>query len=98
MAENSEKRSDSLKILRERRGPVPEELRERVRRHREAKRAIRQALAEGPLTVPELAQRTGLPSHEVFWHIISMRKYGEVAEGEQEGDYFRYLLLEKGRK
>ena len=82
-------------ILRERRGPVPPELRERVRQHRAIKKALADALQEGPQTVPELSEITGSPTHEVFWHLISMRKYGQITEGDQEGDYFRYALVRK---
>ena len=87
-----------IHILRERRGPVPKALTEQVRRHREVKRAIGKALAEGPQTVPQLAEATGLPTDEVFWHVISMRKYGQVAEGEKDGQYFQYVLQKKAKE
>ena len=87
-----------IDILRERRGPVPPELRERVKQHRTIKKAISDALRESPKTVPELAETTGFPTHEVLWHLTSMRKYGQVTEGDQEGDYFRYALIRKGEK
>jgi len=57
-----------------------------------------EALQGGPKTVPELAEITGFPSHEVFWHIVSMRKYGQVTEGDQDGDYLRYMLIERDEK
>lgn len=84
--------------MRERRGPVPPELRERVKQHGAIKKAIAKALEQGPKTVPELAEITGFPTHEVFWHLTSMRKYGQVTEGEQDGSYFRYMLAKEGQK
>ncbi len=87
-----------IDILRERRGPVPPELRERVKQHRTIKKALTEALQGGPKTVLELAELTGFPSHEVFWHIVSMRKYGQVTEGDQDGDYLRYMLIARDKK
>ena len=54
-----------------------------------------QALQEGPRTVPEVARATGLPPHQVLWHIMSMKKYGKVVEVEEEDGYLRYGLKEK---
>lgn len=87
-----------LDILRERRGPVPEELRQRVREHTRIRRAIADTLAEGPKTSPEISAAIGVPADKVFWHVIAMRKYGELAEHEQSGDYFQYKLVEKDKQ
>lgn len=82
-------------LLRERRGPVPEGLRERVRDHSGVRRAITDALAARPRSAPEIAEETGIPTHEVFWHLMAMRKYGSVTEAEQAGDYYHYALTKK---
>ncbi len=87
-----------LDVLRERRGPVPDELRERVRENNRIQKAITDKLAEGPKTAPELAAAIGVPTDRVFWHLMAMRKYGKVTEDEQDGDYFRYALIEKDEK
>ena len=48
-------------------------------------------LADGPLTVPELAAASGFPEDEVMVWMMGMRKYGYVAEQPApDGDYFRY--------
>ena len=44
-------------------------------------------------TVPEIAAACDLPSAQVLWHIAAMRKYGQLAEDVQDGDYFNYRLL-----
>ncbi|MBN2170875.1 MAG: hypothetical protein JW819_06110 [Candidatus Krumholzibacteriota bacterium] len=81
--------------LRERLGGAPKEVLERHRQRQEPGRKIAKALREGPLTVPELARATGVPEHQVLWHIMSMKKYGKVLEGEEKDSYLQYALKEK---
>ncbi len=66
---------------------------ERNQRRRSARRKIRDELSKGPKTVPELATACDLPTNEVLWHVAGMRKYGELVEDVQAGDYFKYRLL-----
>jgi hypothetical protein len=91
MSEAREPRSKML-ALKERRGPVPEQLLDSIRHNNAAKAAIKRALGEGPRTVPELAEATGLPSRTVLWVVTAMRKYGAVAEDSVDGSYPRYAL------
>lgn len=84
-----------VQILRERRGGVPQELIERNRRQTAVRRKIIGALKEGPKIVPELARETGHPAHEIFWHLMGMKKYGNVTEGEEREGYFEYALVEQ---
>jgi len=94
MADEKEKKP--LQVLKERVGTVPQELRDRVKEHSKIKGAITKALKEGPMTIPEISRAAGLPSPTVMWHLMSMKKYGKVAEAEQAGDYLKYeLILDK---
>ncbi len=53
-------------------------------------------LRDGPMTVPELAAASGLPADEVLTWVMSMRKYGYVAEQDAAGDgYYRYAAVSK---
>jgi DNA-binding IclR family transcriptional regulator len=45
---------------------------------------------KGNGTVPEIASATGLPTEEVLLYVATLKKYGKVAEGAKDGDYFRY--------
>ena len=38
------------------------------------------ALADGPLTVPEIAEAIGAPTHEIVFWVMGMRRYGWLAE------------------
>ena len=101
MTQTSEQKQalkETFKSLRAERGAVVQTVTEQNKRRQAARRKIRAVLAEGPATVPALAAACELPSSEVLWHVAAMRKYGELVEDAQEGDYFTYRLVqEKGR-
>jgi predicted ArsR family transcriptional regulator len=87
------KNRDALTALRERRAAETEAAQARLKEQVKIEREITRVLKEGPKTVPALAEATGLPTRAVFWHLIALKKYGKVAEAEQEGDYFQYRLM-----
>jgi predicted transcriptional regulator len=87
-----EKKKLTSQILRERLGSVPQGALEISREHQKVKKRLREALKEGPKTVPEISERTQIPSRDVLWHLMSMKKYGEVIEGEEQGSYVQYAL------
>lgn len=91
----AEKPRSKMLALKERRGPVSAELLESIRQGNQTRVAIKKALASGPLTVPELAEATGIPARTVLWTITSMRKYGAVLEDSIDGSYPRYALSAK---
>jgi hypothetical protein len=33
-----------------------------------------------------------MPASEVLWYLASLKKYGEVFEGEKDGGYYRYTM------
>ncbi len=56
---------------------------------------ILELLAQGPLTVPEIASTLERPSHEVMYWVMAMRRYGwlrEVRDSAGDG-YFRYQAV-----
>jgi predicted Rossmann fold nucleotide-binding protein DprA/Smf involved in DNA uptake len=85
----------ALKSLRESRKKTIDSVKDRVKEMRALRKKLSEALSEGPKAVPELATVTGIPSQHVLWHLTSMKKYGKVAEGDQSGDYFQYVLLKE---
>jgi len=50
------------------------------------------ALAEGPLTVPQIAEAVDAPTHEVVFWVMGLRRYGWLSEikGSDGDGYFRY--------
>jgi DNA-binding transcriptional ArsR family regulator len=73
---------------------VTAEVKENLKHFNRLKRAIRQALEKGPLTIPELADKLEIERAEVTYHLMSLRKYGLVTAGEQDDmdEYFYYQL------
>ena len=58
---------------------------------------IASILAEGPKTIPELAETLGRPSREVMIWLFGMRRYGlieEIGRADVDG-YFRYELAKR---
>jgi hypothetical protein len=88
------KEKSPIRTLRERRGGVPREVRERDRRRRVIRKKLREILAGGPRTVPDLAAAAELPTAETLWFVMAMKKYGEVVEGDLRGGYYEYALKE----
>ena len=45
----------------------------------------------GRCAVPQLAQATGMTTHDVLWHMAAMKKYGTVEETGMDDDDEYYL-------
>jgi predicted Rossmann fold nucleotide-binding protein DprA/Smf involved in DNA uptake len=91
--ENTE-RKEAMKKLRQSRKHIIKETSARVKENRKAVKAIKEQLQDESRTVPEIAEATGLASAEVLWFIATLKKYGEIVEGDKDGGYFRYHLAE----
>jgi predicted transcriptional regulator len=68
---------------------------ESVKKNNAARAAIKRALADGPHTVPEIAEAAGLSATTILWTVTAMRKYGSVVEDSTDGSYVRYALVAK---
>jgi DNA-binding transcriptional ArsR family regulator len=71
-------------------------LRERVKRFAAIRKAILGALAAGPLTIPEIAGKTGLSLDEATWHLMTLRKFGSVEtdRSDDNDEYYYYRIKE----
>lgn len=83
----------SLKLFRERRGGISESLKQHASGFRQQRKQLTGLLQAGPATVPDLAEKTGLPADQVLWQLAGMRKYGQVQEVGMSGDYVKYELV-----
>lgn len=70
------------------------EVREIIREEMQMQGRILAVLQDGPRTVPEIAAALGYPPGEVMFWVMGMRKYGLVAEAEEEDGYFKYRVAE----
>jgi len=57
-------------------------------------KAIKGHLENQSATVPEISEAAGIPSDKVLWYLATLKKYGNIIEGEKDGGYFRYVLAE----
>jgi hypothetical protein len=71
--------------------------REIVRDEHLMRREILKAVESGPLTVPEIADAVGRPTHEVVFWVMGMRKYGYLSEIKEANDdgFFLYQAAER---
>jgi hypothetical protein len=58
-------------------------------------KAIRAQLEGGAKTVPQIAAAAGLEPAQVLLYVAGLRKYGAVAEGPKDGEYYTYTLVNK---
>jgi biotin operon repressor len=88
------KNKTPLALLRERRGGVSDELKEYFKEQQRIRKALREALKDGPKSVPELAASCSLDTQAILWHVMAMRRYGEVVEATEKNGYPLYALKE----
>jgi hypothetical protein len=81
-----------IEILRERHGGMSKELKDYFNEQQKTYKTLREALKKGPRTVPQLALECSLPSPDVMWHLMAMRRYGEVHDGPERNGYLLYTL------
>ena len=81
-----------LEILRERQGGISKELKESFNAQQRARKAIKAVLQQGPKIVPQIAKEAGLEPADVLWHLMAMRRYGELREGPEQDGYVLYGL------
>jgi len=88
-------KKEAMKALRQARKQWIADASARMKVQKKALKGIRSRLESGAGTVPEIAAATGMPPADVLWYVAALKKYGEIAETEKDGSYFRYALTEK---
>ncbi len=84
----------SVKVLRERRGGISDELQAWFKEQQRVRKAMKEALKGGPRIVPELAAACGLEPPAAMWHVAAMRRYGQVVDGPARDGYQSWALKE----
>lgn len=90
--DKKKQRGQVLKRLREQRKESVQRTTDLIKDQNTIRKAIRQAMKDGPKTVPELARATDLPAPKVLWHVTAMKKHGHVVEAGMNDDYYQYQL------
>ena len=75
--------------------PAMRPVREVIRDEQAMRRQILASLADGPLTIPQIAAAVGKPTREVTFWVMGLRKYGWIAEIKEVDDegYFPYQAV-----
>ncbi|HXK08420.1 MAG TPA: hypothetical protein VMT70_02120 [Vicinamibacteria bacterium] len=92
VAAEASRAKSALAALRESRGGVSAEMKAWLKDQQDVRKKLRAALAAGARTVPDLAGECGVDSGRVLWHLMAMRRYGEVAEAGERDRYVLYAL------
>jgi predicted transcriptional regulator len=92
--EDAKKRTETLKRLRDEHEQTVNRMQVLLREQNSMRKQIRQALEDGPKTVPEITAATQLPGEVVMWHIMAMKKYNAIAESGMSGSFYQYQLME----
>ena len=85
-----------LEVLRTRHGGMSKPLRDYLTERQRVKKAIKAALADGPRSVPDIARACEIAPPQAMWHVMAMRRYGEVVEEGERDYYVLYALNAKG--
>jgi predicted transcriptional regulator len=54
--------------------------------------AIKAFLKEEAATIPIIAAAIDMPTDKTLWYMATMKKYGQIIEGQKEGAFFKYSL------
>ena len=92
MNEDNKTGKAALKKLREERSWQIGRAKETVKTQQQTIKRITEQIKNDAKTIPEISQATGLPASQVLMFVATLRKYGAVAEGTKDGDYFRYHI------
>lgn len=85
-------RKEAMKALRKARKKQITAASARMKEHNKAIKEIKAIITGDGATVPTIVEQTDMPSARVFWYLATLKKYGEVLEGDKDGSYFRYKL------
>lgn len=96
--EEARKRTAMLKQLREQHAEGVQATQALLKAQNETRKAVKQAMKDAARTIPEIAEATGLPAHEILWHVTAMKKYDIVREVSLSGYYYTYRLTEGEEK
>jgi predicted transcriptional regulator len=93
MEEKKQRATRTIDLVKKER-QVPAVVKDNLKQFNRMKRAIRQSLEEGPMTIPELADKLEIDRADATYYVMSLRKYGIIAVGDQDDmdEYFYYQL------
>ncbi len=73
---------------------------EKLKEYNRMKKAISTALKEGPMTIPQIADKIGEPPDKVLYYLMTMYKFNmvEVDSIDDMDEYYLYRLKQQKNK
>lgn len=96
--ENAISRGQLLKQLRSEHEESVKRTQALLKEQKAIQRQICQSTSDAPKTVPEIAEATGLPTHEVLWYVAALKKYDLIHETGMCGEYYLYQRVEAKKR
>jgi predicted transcriptional regulator len=97
--EEARKRTQMLAGLRKQHSEQVKQAQELLKEQQAIRKKVLHALQDGPLTIPQIAEETGILAHQVLWYVATMRKYGLVEEAglDEDEEYYLYSLSKEAK-
>jgi predicted Rossmann fold nucleotide-binding protein DprA/Smf involved in DNA uptake len=83
-----------LKRLRQAHQETVQQAQEKLKEQKEFRRQMCKTIRQEALSIPEIAEQSGLPADQILWHITALKKYELVIEDGMCGEYYRYRVAE----
>ncbi len=96
--EKAKQRMAILKRLRQEHADTVKRTQELLKEQKAFRKQMEAAMKGGPKTIPEIASVAELPSDQVLWHVMAMKKYDLLREVGQDAEYYQYQLTEEVAK
>ena len=89
---SAKERAQMMKELKARHQESADRTQEYLKGQQKIRRELKKAMKPGPMTIPQISEAAGMPKDLVLWHVVAMKKYDDVIETGQDGDYYLYAL------
>jgi len=89
--EKAKARTKMLANLRKQHRDSVKEAQVLLKEQQSKRKAISRAMQGAPKSVPQIAEASGIPAHEVLYYVAAMKKYGDVVEAGLDENYEYYL-------
>lgn len=93
--EAAKQRIATLKRLREEHAEAVSRTQALLKEQQAFRKRLREAMQDGPKTIPQIAAAASLPADQVLWHVMAMKKYDLVREVGKDGEYYKYALAKE---
>jgi Fic family protein len=98
MGEQKNTDREALKKLRNARKTSIDRARQAIKEQNRVIKSIKALMTAEGKTIPEIANASQISTSQALWYIMALKKYGLVAEGPKDGNYFKYQLAGQGDK